>query len=718
MAGDVGITNDRIEVVDFGATGIVRCKRCRTYINPFVSWMDNGRRWRCNICGMLNDVPSTYFSHLDSNGQRRDRESRPELSKCSVEFVAPGDYMVRPPQPPAYLFCIDVSAASSQSGMLASCAAAIRDALDAGLPGAPRTLIGFITFDSCIHYYNLKSSLASPQMLVVSDVSDVVLPLPEDLLVNLQDSRAVVDVLLDNLPHMFSAGATASNTNSCTGPALAAARRVLNETGGKLLLFQSSLPSMGEGALKNRDNPRLLGTDKEHLLLNAEEQWYKTNALEFSRLQICVDTFLFSGQYTDLATLSVLSKYSAGTVYYYPAFLGRRDGPKFESELRHCLLRATGFEAVMRVRATRGIRITGFYGNYFIRGTDLLALPNCTSDSVFSFDLSYEEQTLTAQVVTVQAALLYTSSAGERRIRIHTVVLPVSQSASEVVGGLDIDCTVNLLAKQAVEVAQKTGFEQARQRVHQSAVDLLRASRQQAPYASQGPTGHYGQSSGDGPIAVSLQLLPLYAMSLQKSLALRGGSEIRPDERAYYQMAVLNMDIDQGKLLVYPRLYSLHDMEPDTGVASDGWEDDIPTAGPTRVKLPVILNLTCERFSSDGIFLLENGVEMFMWIGKNVSSALLGALFGVSSLEGVDTRTLALQEQSSDYSSRLAAVLAALRCDKEVYMQLHFIREGDGHAEAYFARYLVEDRAHFVGGALSYTEYHALVTRQAMGLTG
>ena len=48
------------------------------------------------MCGMLNDVPSSYFSQLDSNNQRRDKMKRPELSKCSVEFVAPGDYMVRP----------------------------------------------------------------------------------------------------------------------------------------------------------------------------------------------------------------------------------------------------------------------------------------------------------------------------------------------------------------------------------------------------------------------------------------------------------------------------------------------------------------------------------------------------------------------------------------------------------------------------------------------
>lgn len=48
-------------------------------------------------------------------------------------------------------------------------------------------------------------------------------------------------------------------------------------------------------------------------------------------------------------------------------------------------------------------------------------------------------------------------------------------------------------------------------------------------------------------------------------------------------------------------------------------------------------------------------------------------------------------------------------------MQLHFIREGDGYAEAFFARYLVEDRANFNGGSLSYAEYYGSVNRQVAG---
>jgi hypothetical protein len=51
-------------------------------------------------------------------------------------------------------------------------------------------------------------------MMVVSDITDVLIPLPEDILVNLGDSRAVVEALLDSLPTMFKSSTAPS---SCTG---------------------------------------------------------------------------------------------------------------------------------------------------------------------------------------------------------------------------------------------------------------------------------------------------------------------------------------------------------------------------------------------------------------------------------------------------------------------------------------------------------------------
>lgn len=70
---------------------------------------------------------------------------------------------------------------------------------------------------STLHFYNLKSSLTQPQMLVVTELDDPFVPLPDDLLVNLRESRAVIDTLLDSLPNTFASN---SLVESATGPAL------------------------------------------------------------------------------------------------------------------------------------------------------------------------------------------------------------------------------------------------------------------------------------------------------------------------------------------------------------------------------------------------------------------------------------------------------------------------------------------------------------------
>jgi hypothetical protein len=91
--GDEGVGRE-VPVIPLGAAGIVRCRRCRTYMNPFCQWADGGRRFKCNVCTMLNEAPVEYFSTLDGSGRRRDAEERPELSQGTVEWVAPTEYMV------------------------------------------------------------------------------------------------------------------------------------------------------------------------------------------------------------------------------------------------------------------------------------------------------------------------------------------------------------------------------------------------------------------------------------------------------------------------------------------------------------------------------------------------------------------------------------------------------------------------------------------------
>ena len=60
--------------------------------------------------------------------------------------------------------------------------------------------------------------------MVVSDLDDIFVHLPDDLLVNLSVSSTVVDEFLDSLPSMFQEN---MNVESAFGPALKAAFMVM-----------------------------------------------------------------------------------------------------------------------------------------------------------------------------------------------------------------------------------------------------------------------------------------------------------------------------------------------------------------------------------------------------------------------------------------------------------------------------------------------------------
>lgn len=78
-------------LVNFGAAGVVRCRTCRAYINPYVTFPPEkgGTVWICNLCYRLNEVVAPYFSSLDNYGRRNDLADRPELIHSTIEIVAP-----------------------------------------------------------------------------------------------------------------------------------------------------------------------------------------------------------------------------------------------------------------------------------------------------------------------------------------------------------------------------------------------------------------------------------------------------------------------------------------------------------------------------------------------------------------------------------------------------------------------------------------------------
>ena len=63
-----------------------------------------------------------------------------------------------------------------------------------------------------------------------------------------------------------------------------------------------------------------------------------------------------------------------------------------------------------------GVSIHTFHGNFFVRSTDLLSLPNVNPDAGFGMQMSIEENLTESSTVCFQAALLYTSSKGTQSL--------------------------------------------------------------------------------------------------------------------------------------------------------------------------------------------------------------------------------------------------------------------------------------------------------------
>ncbi|KAJ4838143.1 hypothetical protein Tsubulata_035230 [Turnera subulata] len=680
---------EEVPVLNF-VSGIIRCRRCRTYVNPFVTFTDAGRKWRCNICSLLNDVPGEYFCQLDATGRRMDLDQRPELTQGSVEFVAPTEYMVRPPMPPLYFFLIDVSISAARSGMLEVVAQTIKSCLD-DLPGFPRTQIGFITFDSTIHFYNMKSSLTQPQMMVVSDLDDVFVPLPDDLLVNLADSRSVVDVFLDTLPSMFQDNV---NVESAFGPALKAAFSVMNQLGGKMLIFQNTMPSLGVGRLKLRgDDVRVYGTDKEHALRLPEDPFYKQMAADLTKYQIGVNLYAFSDKYTDIASLGALAKYTGGQVYQYPGFQSVNHGEKLRHELARDLTRETAWEAVMRIRCGKGIRFSSYHGNFMLRSTDLLALPAVDCDKAYAMQTLFLGYKGIYYLKISSTVKRYTASCGERRIRVHTAAAPVVSDLGEMYRQADTGAIVSLFSRLAIEKTLSHKLEDGRNSVQLRIVKAFREYRNL--YSVQHRLGNrmiYPES---------LKFLPLYGLALCKSTPLRGGfADVQLDERCAAGFTIMALPVKKLLKLLYPSLMRVDDYLLKPSAQADEFSS-------TLRRLP----LTMDSLDSRGLYLYDDGFRFILWFGGMLSPDIAMNLLGPDAAAELSKVTLG--KHDTEMSRKLMGLIKKLRAsDPSYYQPCNLVRQGEQPREGYLLlTNLVEDQT---GGTNGYIDWIMQIHRQVM----
>lgn len=247
------------------------------------------------------------------------------------------------------------------------------------------------------------------------------------------------------LPHLFAENKT---TEPVIGAAVQAVRMALENRGGKLIIFQTALPTFGPGALRQRDEARLYGTEKERTLYTSQDPFYQKLAESCVQVGLSIDLFLFPNTYIDIATVGTLASVTGGETFLFPHFSVDKDSERFVGTLAKLVSRPFGFNALLRVRCSTGLTTAEHVGNFFMKnGTDI-ELAGLDSERALGVLIKHEGGKLDEKTeASFQVALLYTTASGQRRVRVHNFSTPITGQMSQLFRAADMDTTVNFLAR-------------------------------------------------------------------------------------------------------------------------------------------------------------------------------------------------------------------------------------------------------------------------------
>ena len=620
-------------------------------------------------------------------GRRSDLGNRPELRHGTVDFVATPEYIVRKPCRPHLIFALDSSRAAVQSGAFLAYLEAVKEFLHRESTERRYSRVAILTFDKSIQFYDVRSSLVEPQLLVVSDVHEPFVPLHEGLFFDPVESAGLALSLLDRLPRMF---AETRIIDSCTGAAVSVAIDSLKKYGGKVVLMQTTLPNHGIGSLKNREGLAQTATDKVNPLFVPQGDFYPRFAKLAAAQGISFSLFCTPSSFLDLATIGInqiyttfliqslgaLATCTGGMCVLYSKFSYDAHLHRFVQEVCQNLFKPFVYDCLMRMRCGAGLEVSQYIGNYStVNSTDYqYAILDCDQSLLITF--THDSKLSESEKMGFQCAVLYTSSDGQRRIRVLNMSLSCTSNLANVFRMVDLDAVVQYLVKTASKEIVEGPMHLVTSQIITKSTHMLSAYRKLCASS---------MSSGQLVLPDALKLLPIYVLAILK-LSAYSATTSNIDVRMQAVAFMSRIGIEILPPLLYPRLFPLHRLLEQN---NDG-------------PIPECLRLSQEYLERHGIYVLENGLRMVIWIGNMVDPELLSMLFGVTQTAAIRSNIDTLPELDNPFSLRVRSLLHLLQQQRSNHLWLQVIRQGLDPYEPEWNQLLIEDS---YSGSSSYVDF-------------
>lgn len=663
------IPSEMIPKVDYKEANFPRCENCKAYMNPFIKFNNNGNTWECNLCKTFNSTDSEYYSPIDDGGKRRDQNERAELCNGTYEIIANKGYWKKDREPiiATYIFVIDVSINSITSSFLNAILESIKDAVNnEAFYNKEETKIGIITYDSSVHFYSFAKNLNQPQMLCVAEEIVFLPTFHENLLMSLKEGKDKIVSILDLIQSSFTSNTVKDSLKIFQ--ALEAARLMFNNTGGKIIIFSCSnalnnLPLMNNSEIKyTKEEKNYSCTDNNKL---------KNLGITFTNDNISIDIFAFAESFINVLTLNEICDNTNGNMYFYKNFKIQIHYKNLFNQIRRVISKEIAWEGVIKIRLSHGYKITDFITPVPKYNDELLVTSTIDSDQHFQVGLGIpipkpEEQnekknkTLNDKFVYIQSALLYSYGDGSRRIRINNKCIPTSNKAIDIYNSINPEALACWYTKKTINSIY-----------HDKEISNA-VIKTETNFSTMISSMFSYQMSLKKELPDNLIYLPLYILGLIKQRVFCKNELDKKydiDLSNFLRVKLLRASTEEILSFIYPKIYFLNQLIEDETIGTYDENEGI--------KLPSVISTHYESMEDDGLYLIDNGYLLIIYVKLQIEQKLLKQLFNVDTLEEINFPILEDQffESINPVKERLLNIIDYIRSNKSLFQNMLFVLE-------------------------------------------
>lgn len=688
-----------VPLINYGESTIPRCpsNNCRAYLNPFVKFINGGDKWVCNFCGQINTTEDHYYDKLDANGRRVDIGQKVELTYGSYEFITNKQYWKtnKTPTEAFFIFIIETSMSAVQSGFLSSVLESIKDVVANNyFYNGEQTKCAFITYDTSTNFYAFNEQSSQPQILCVTEEPVFLPTLNKRLILSMSQDKDKILTVIDLIQSTYNV----NNAHNITCKdsvkmfsALNGAFLLAKGIGGKIIYFSASnaltsIPQMN-GDNSNNNNKKQERTREQLAYSCNDNKKISTMGINLTNENTSCDVFATAEYPINVLMLNQLCEYSNGNIYFYKKFNIELHYKNIYNQIRRVLSRPISWEGVLRTRFSHGYKLTEFVTPVLVTNRDLLVFPTNDSDQHYQFGVtmndindsssSYsKDPTINDKYVYIQSALLYSYGDGSRRIRVHNLCLPVSDHAEHIYANIDSEVLATHYLKSTIDKLYKT---------QNIANAIIYTESLFKTFISNVLSS---KSSSKKELDDNLKALPLYILGMIKHrIFCKDELEKKYDIDLsnYLRLKLQKTSIEEIMCYIYPRIYPLHGMLDDHSLGTYVNDNE-------ELNLPEIVNAHSESLEINGVYLIDNGYLLVLYLRYGSDKEFYKSLFGVDSL---DFLTMVVNEESvfkemDPLKERIMNVIDYIRSTKSIFQNLIFVFEGK-EGERIVKESLIED---------------------------